>query len=130
MVFYGILALAWLESWALMRFEYKRRLSEEWYANQLFWGLNLLFEIITICVLREAYLNDPVMIALASFNVLGNLCLVVLMFKTERRTIQNMRPEPSENIHAVLLSSEISARRNNVLNEGPYISIKFLDKVI
>ena len=55
-LFYAIQSLAWLGSWALMRFEYKRRLSEEWYANQLFWVLNLIFEIISIAVLWNAYI--------------------------------------------------------------------------
>jgi hypothetical protein len=70
------------------------------------------------------------MITLASLAILGNLLLVVLMFKTEKRTLQNMRPEPSENIHAVLLSSEVSHKRFSWMNDGPYMRVKFLDKVI
>ena len=82
-----------MESCYLMVFEYRRRLSEERYANQLFWALNLIFEVITFCVLFNAYLNDPFMIALASFNIIANLTLVFLMLRTERRTITNLRPE-------------------------------------
>ena len=110
MVFYFLEALAWIESSYLMVFEYRRRLSEEWYANQLFWSLNLLFETITVIVLRKDYMEDPFMFSLAGFNMLGNFLLVILMFRTERRTITNMRPETSENINAVLLSTEITTR--------------------
>ena len=42
-VFYAFMGAAWFFSCFLMVFEYNRRLSEEWYANQLFWCLNFVF---------------------------------------------------------------------------------------
>ena len=89
-----------------MVFEYVRRLSEEWYANQLFWCLNFIIEVITFLVLIGSYGKDATMVTLAIFNMLGNLALIVLMVKTERRTMVNLRPEAYENHGALLLSNE------------------------
>lgn len=74
-----------------MLFEYQRLLSEAWYANQLFWTLNLLAVIVTIAVLRKEIINSVFMLCTASFNFAVNSTLVVLMFKTERRTLYNRR---------------------------------------
>jgi len=75
-----------------MVFEYKRSLSEAWYSNQMFWSLNLLFQIVTVGVCHEFYTNNPFMITSCSFNIALNLMLVVLMLRTERRTVRNKRP--------------------------------------
>ena len=37
--------------------------------------------------------------------MIGNLILIVLMFKTERRTIENRRPEVNDNLNYLLLSN-------------------------
>ena len=54
-LFYGVQALAWFLSTVLMVIEYKRGLSEAWYSNQMFWSLNLLFQIITVSVCHNYY---------------------------------------------------------------------------
>ena len=87
-----------------MVYEYRRRLSEEWYANQLFWCLNFLIEVITFLVLLHDYKKDPTMMAMSIINMSGNLILIVLMFKTERRTLENRRPESNYNLSDLLLS--------------------------
>lgn len=130
-MFYVFVGFAWLGSCFLMVFEYQRRLSEEWYANQLFWCTNLLFSIISLLVLgsTETY-SDKLILAVAIIEIIGNALLVILMLKTERRTVLNMRPEPSS-INAVLLSSEFTTRRGkDNENNGPFIKVRFLDKVI
>lgn len=50
-VFFALESGAWFFSCFIMLFEYQRRLSEERYANQLFWCLNFLFEVVTFLVL-------------------------------------------------------------------------------
>ena len=89
-----------------MVYEYRRRLSEEWYANQLFWCLNFLIEVITFLVLVSDYVDDPTMMAMSIMNMSGNLILIVLMIKTERRTLENRRPESNHNLNDLLLSNE------------------------
>jgi len=75
-----------------MMFEYKRLLSEAWYSNQLFWVMNLTLEILTVAILLDDYTRAPTMMGMACLNISGNLILVILMLKTERRTLQNRRP--------------------------------------
>jgi hypothetical protein len=84
-------AAAWAFAGFLMVFEYQRLLSEAWYANQLFWTLNLMAVIATIVTLRQEILSSVFMICTASINVAMNTLCVVLMLKTERRTIYNRR---------------------------------------
>jgi len=129
-LFYGIQGLAWLCSCFLMVFEYNRRLSEEWYANQLYWCLNFIFEVITFLVLvTGAFAQDPTMMILSIFNMCGNLMLIVLMAKTERRTLENRRPEANDQINMLLHSGE-APRRRSASTDGPFINVKFYDKVI
>ena len=113
-----------------MLFEYRRRLSEEWYANLLFWCLNFLIEVITFLVLIKAYTKSGIMMTLAVFNMLGNLALIVLMVRTEKRTMENRRPEVSDNLNVLLMSNEQQSRRRSMDIQGPFISVKFYDKVI
>jgi len=75
-----------------MIFEYRRLLSEAWYSHQLYWVLNLTIECVSVLLLIESYVKSPLMLSIACINIFANLCLVVLMFKTERRTLQNRRP--------------------------------------
>lgn len=71
------------------------------------------------------------MVTLAVFNMVGNLILIVLMVKTERRTMVNLRPEASDNLHGLLLSTEQPRRRSGAIdNDGPFLRVKFYDKVI
>lgn len=112
-----------------MVFEYNRRLSEEWYANQLYWCLNFIFEVVTFIVLISAFSRDPTMMILSIFDMSGNLMLIILMVKTERRTLENRRPEANDQI-SVLLDSGGAPRRRIALTDGPFINAKFYDKVI
>ena len=72
------------------------------------------------------------MMAVSITNMIGNLILIVLMIKTERRTLENRRPEANDNLNVLLLSNEQpNRRRKNSDNiEGPFIRAKFYDKVI
>ena len=45
------------------------------------------------------------MIALNIISMIGNLLLIILMVKTEKRTLENRRPETSDNL-VLLLSNE------------------------
>lgn len=49
-LFYVFQCIAWFYGTWLMAFEYRRLLSEAWYANQMFWVLNLVFETIAFVV--------------------------------------------------------------------------------
>mmetsp|Transcript_34813 Transcript_34813/g.45820 ORF Transcript_34813/g.45820 Transcript_34813/m.45820 type:complete len:160 (+) Transcript_34813:469-948(+) len=112
-----------------MVYEYQRRLSEEWYANQLFWCLNFVFEVITFLVLVSDYLQDAVMMTLSIINMAGNLVLIILMVKTERRTLDMPRPEPNDNLNILLSNEQNNRRRSALLAEGTaYISVRFQDK--
>ena len=105
-IFYAIQGLAWCFSCYLMVYEYQRRLSEEWYANQLFWCSNFIIEVITFLVLVSDYTKDPTMMTLSIINMTGNLILIILMVKTERRTLENRRPEVSDNLNVLLMSND------------------------
>lgn len=110
-VFYAAEGVAWCFSCYLMVYEYRRRLSEEWYANQLFWCLNFLIEVITFLVLVKQYAKDPTMMGLSIVNMAGNLVLIILMVKTEKRTLMNRRPEVNDNLDGLLQSNEQANRR-------------------
>jgi hypothetical protein len=43
-------AAAWIVSERLMRYEYRKRLSEAFYSHKLFWTLNLITDVIGIAV--------------------------------------------------------------------------------
>ena len=127
-VVYAFQGSAWVFSCYLMVFEYRRRRSEEWYANQMYWFLNLSFEVVTVMILIKDYLRAPMMLVCAALNILGNLLLVILMFKTEKRTANNPRPEVATSISTLLLSSEMQRRRRGqTVNpaHGPFISVRF-----
>jgi len=96
-----------------MVFEYQRRLSEEWYANQLFWCLNFIIEVVTFLVLIGDYKKDPTMMAVAIINMTGNLVLIIFMIRTERRTLENRRPETNDLLNDILLSNEIPRRTSS-----------------
>ena len=129
-LFYGFQGLAWLFSGYLMTFEYKRLLSEEWYSNQLFWVLNFICEFTTFCILFDEYIETPVMLTTAFFNIFANITLIVLMFRTKRRTLASRRPQTGE-VDPLLLSSDVEERR--VLHNsfsGPFIRVKCQEKCI
>ena len=82
-LFYLFQAAAWFYGTWLMIFEYKRGLSESWYSHKLYWVLNLAIEGVAVLILIKEYLQSPLMISIACINIFANLCLVILMFKTE-----------------------------------------------
>ena len=115
-----------------MTFEYRRLLSEVWYANQMFWVLNLILQILSVVLLtqHDSKKNLPYIIV-SSFNIAANLILVVLMLKTERRTLKNRRPEynllgdtPTKQRRALVDES------SGVSNKGPYFRVKFKRQVV
>ena len=130
---YAFQGSAWIFSCYLMVFEYRRRRSEEWYANQMYWFLNLVFEVVTVLIIFKDYLHAPTMLVCAALNIMGNLLLVILMFKTEKRTANNPRPEASSSISTLLLSSEMQRRRRGQMvnpAHGPFISVRFQETFI
>eukprot|EP00354_Favella_ehrenbergii_P008647 CAMPEP_0170452410 /NCGR_PEP_ID=MMETSP0123-20130129/1314_1 /TAXON_ID=182087 /ORGANISM="Favella ehrenbergii, Strain Fehren 1" /LENGTH=108 /DNA_ID=CAMNT_0010714399 /DNA_START=614 /DNA_END=940 /DNA_ORIENTATION=+ len=59
----------------------------------------------------------------------GNLVLIILMVKTERRTLDMPRPEPNDNLNILLSNEQYNRRRSALLAEGTaYISVRFQDK--
>ena len=65
-----------------------------------------MIEVITFLVLLSDYKKDPTMLVISIVNMLGNLILIVLMVKTERRTLENRRPEANDNLNVLLLSND------------------------
>lgn len=106
-IIYAVESLAWLLSTNLMIVEYKRRLSEAWYANQFFWVANLSLSILNLIILYKDF--STLTILFTSFNIFANLVLVILMARTKKRTLQNRRPDPSGagqgDLRGVLLGS-------------------------
>lgn len=58
-VFYLFQAAAWFYGTWLMIYEYKRLLSEAWYANQMYWVLNLIIECLAFGAQIDNYLQAP-----------------------------------------------------------------------
>lgn len=72
-------------------FEYDRLLSEAWYANGLFWILNMAAEFVTIVILRQDVLHSVFMLVTALFNLTVNFVLIIMMLNTKKRTRTNPR---------------------------------------
>jgi len=83
--------VAWAFSAFLIVFEYDRLLSEAWYANGLFWILNMAAEFVTIVILRQDILHSVFMLVTALFNLTVNFVLIIMMLNTKRRTRTNPR---------------------------------------
>lgn len=75
-------ALAWLGSAILIVFEYNRLHSEAWYANKLFWVLNLIVITLTTGLLWVDYVENYYMLYTAVANFVVNLILVGFMINT------------------------------------------------
>ena len=69
--------------------EYKRSLKEAWYANKLFWILNLIIQVTIVSLLHAEYVQDYFMIITASLNIYTNLTMVILMFFNDKRTVRS-----------------------------------------
>lgn len=113
-----------------MIFEYRRLLSEVWYANQMFWVLNLLVQSLSLAFLWTDLSDVSYMLVVASVNIVANFALLILMLKTKKRTLQNRRPEFN-------LMGESPARLRRPLvddqsssNNGPYFNVNFKRKVV
>lgn len=132
-VFYFLQGCVWLLAIWLMIYEYQRLLSEAWYANQLFWALTLLIELVDFFVLMDDYLSSPLMLVGMFCNLIGLTCLVVMMFFTEKRTLLNMRPQvgteevllPEEGQRSLSKTSSMASNQN-----GPFIFVRFQEKCI
>lgn len=95
---YVLDAIAWFSSSALIVFEYKRLHSEAWYANKMFWVLNLIVITLTVGLLWRDYVENPYMLYSAVANFVVNLVLVGFMFNTQKRTAFNKRPTFEEHL--------------------------------
>ena len=113
-------AIAWFSSSALIVFEYKRLHSEAWYANKLFWVLNLIVIALTVGFLWRDYVENLYMLYSAVANFVVNLILVGFMFNTQKRTAFNKRPTFEE--HLLNTPKQDSHRR---LDSACYIMIRF-----
>ena len=112
-----------------MVFEYKRSLSEAWYSNQMFWCLNLLFQVVTVSVCYNFYTNNGFMIESCSLNILLNLMLVVLMLRTERRTVRNKRPHVDQDYIGTPKSLKRFTPENRTSQMSKaFLKITFLEK--
>ena len=85
--------------------------------------------MVTFLVLVSDFLRDAFMMTLCIIDMCGNLVLIILMVRTERRTLDNRRPEAYDGLNVLMLSNE-PVRRRTASIEGPFISVKFYDKVI
>lgn len=124
-LFYIFWALAWFYGCWLMAFEYRRLLSEVWYANQLFWVLNLLLQTLSLSLLYNEAKDVSYIVAVNGVNITANLILVILMLKTEKRTLQNRRPEynflgdtPTQKRRALIEDASSSSPK------GPFFRVK------
>jgi hypothetical protein len=95
---YVVDAIAWFAGSALIVFEYKRLHSEAWYANKLFWVLNLIVIALTVGLLWNEYMENQFMLYSAVSNFIVNAILVGFMFNTEKRTAFNKRPTFEEHL--------------------------------
>lgn len=59
----------------------------------MYWVLNLVFEALIFGIQMDNFSKAPYMLTVAIVNLAANLSLVVLMLKTEKRTLKNRRPE-------------------------------------
>ena len=113
-----------------MIYEYRRLLSEAWYANQTFWTLNLVAEALTFYFLRDDVLASPFMITTVSINLGVNCALVVMMIFTTRRT----ETTPRLNIDDELLLANAIADVRSPLNINNNVelgfSLKFQEKAL
>ena len=129
-VLFVIQAAAWGFATFLMLFEYQRLLSEAWYANQLFWVLNLIAVCVTIGVLRKEIVNSVFMLCTATFNFAVNTTLVVLMLKTERRTLYNRRLNIEEEYLMSNMNASIVFDATPRNSQQATLSAKFQEKAI
>ena len=79
---YVVQAIAWFGGSALIIFEYNRLHSEAWYANKMFWVLNLIVIILTVGFLWSDFRRNYYMLFSAVANFVVNTILVVFMFNT------------------------------------------------
>lgn len=71
------------------------------------------------------------MLCLNILELSCNLSLIVLMLRTEKRTLDNRRPEASDQLNVLLLSTDPGQRRKSSADRsGPFIRVRFYDKVI
>lgn len=83
--------LAWVVSARLLRFEYRKRLSEAFYAHWFFWSLMLIDNMLFLLLNFQYY--EWHLIAINTLQLSLNLALNVMMCITKRRTVSNPRPD-------------------------------------
>ena len=80
---------AWFYCAFILSFEYRRLLSEIWYATKMFWVLNCIAECLVVGFLNETYFQNSLMITAAVCNVSINVFFIVLIITTEKRAENN-----------------------------------------
>jgi hypothetical protein len=81
---------AWGFCLCLEILEYRRRLSEVWYAQWTFWIVNFIFEALTLFLFLGRI--SPVTKVFSIIEITSNALLLFLVFKTIKRTRKNLRP--------------------------------------
>jgi hypothetical protein len=97
--------VAWIISASLLRFEYRRRLSEAFYAHWFFWSVMLIDNIAFLVINFQYY--EWYLISIKCLQLGLNLALNVMLVITKRRTINNPRPDSS-----LLLLEELDQKKD------------------
>lgn len=86
-----IQAAAWGFSVFLIIFEYQRLLKEARYSHQLFWVSSLVCQSLVVAFTFKEYRGQTFMLTTAFVYIGLNLVLVILVWISEKRSVQNMR---------------------------------------
>lgn len=120
--------VAWLVAARLMRYEYRKRLSEAFYAHWFFWSLMLIDNVVFL-ILNFAY-YEWYLIAINCMQMTLNLALNGMMVITKQRTINNPRPDQRLLLFEGEVKKDLSLRRRSSKRyaDGVYISgSEFID---
>ena len=88
-------ALAWILSYYLLICQYRKGLSETWYAHKTFWYLKIIADgtLIAYCSVIHKYYISIVIRGLFAAQILNNLVLIALLLNTKERTLERPRPD-------------------------------------
>ncbi|CDW76968.1 UNKNOWN [Stylonychia lemnae] len=110
-------AIAWIFAAKLMRYEYRKRLSE-YLPHWIFWSLFFIVDTTFLFLNFQIYGNLLKVVDIVFWVM--NLTLIVMMFMTKRRTKSNPRPE----------ESSFHKKSRTMNNENNFIQIKMNRKLI
>lgn len=83
--------------------------------------LNFAAEFITVVVLKKDVLNSAFMMTTATFNMLANFTLVILMLNTKKRTMYSRRMNLEDEY---LLANETAAIRSPMASARNRLKLK------